>query len=228
MSLRGTVPLILVCGGLACGQAAAPEKVQISNTQTLDFPAGGTLHLTNGLGLVTIQGWDDAGVEITTIKSSKTPLANKEERDRMTKLLDSVKITAERRGDEILVASSYRKHPKIMRPFEGMTDFDLEYRIKVPRAAKLTIAEDMGETNIENITGDIHVEINLGQINLLLPDGQYGIDAKCKLGSVTSDFPGTARRQKFVGHAFLASPSTPAQKLFLRTVYGDIVIEKKH
>lgn len=208
-------------------QTTAPEKIQVANTQTLDFPAGGTLRMTNALGEITIQGWDLPSIEITTIKSSKAA-AGPKDREATSRLLSRVKITAERKGDEVIVASEYPKHSKILRPFEGMTDFDLEYRIKVPRSARLAISEDMGETHIENVSGEIRAEDHMGLITVLLPDGQYAIDARSRLGSVSSDFPGVEQRRKFLGHAFLASPPAAGQKLFLRAGYGDIVIEKRH
>ena len=224
----------LAAGGSLVAETAAqiipalPEKISATNTQTMDFPAGGTLRLANGVGVLTIQGWDQPGMEITVIKSSKAPIENKEQRDRMTKLLENVKVTAERKGDEVVVSSSYPKHPKALRLFEGLTDFDLEYRIKLPVSAKLELSEDLGETNIENVKGDIHAQISMGEIHLLLADAQYSIDAKSKFGSVNSDFAGTEQRKKFVGHAFVTPASAEGQKLLLRTSYGDIVIQKKH
>lgn len=220
--------LIVVAAWMPIGaQTTAPEIIQVANTQTLDFPSGGALRMTNAVGEITIQAWDQPSIEITTIKSSKTAVGP-ENREAMDKLLSRVKITAQRKGDEVIVASEYPKHSKILRPFEGMTDFDLEYRIKVPRSARLAIAEDMGETHIENVSGEIRAEDHMGLITVLLPDGQYAIDARSKLGSVISDFPGVERRQRFFGHAFLASPPAAGQKLFLRAGYGDIVIEKRH
>jgi len=200
-----------------------PQKVQVSHTERLDFPSSGTLRLKNSIGELTIEGWDQAGLEITTIKSSKVGVEGPE-RDKAVKLLDSVKISTERKGDEVTVSASFPKHSKIARPFEGMTDFDLEYRIKVPRNAKLTVEHTQGEVHIEDIGGEIHATADRGLITVHVPDGQYAIDAKTKIGAVNSDFTGGEKSKKWLGHTFMASAPADAQKMFLRVEYGDIII----
>ncbi len=205
----------------------APDKVQVTNTETSDFPSGGTLHLKNSIGELTIEGWDQAGLEMTTIKSSKIAVEG-QAREKEVKLLDSVKIATERKGDEVTISTDFPKHGKIARPFLGKTDFDLEYRIKVPNNARLTIDQDMGEVHIDNVSGEIHATDRMGLITVRLPDGPYAIDAKSKLGAVESDFPGNEQRRKFFGHTFLENSPTPAQKMFLRVGYGDIIIVRMH
>lgn len=211
---------------------APPEKLKISKTETADFPAGGLLRMTNAVGELTITGWDQPNLELTTIKSTKAAVEPKD-RDQANKLLANVKVSTQRKGDELDISTVFPKHPKIARPFVGMTDFDLEYRIQVPRAARLDIAEAMGEVHIENICGDIRARENLGEITVRVPEGMYAIDARSKLGAVNSDFPGSERQLqwwviKWPGQAFLASAPAAAQKLFLRANYGDIVILKMH
>ncbi len=209
---------------------APPEKLQTSRTETADFPAGGLLRMNNAVGEVTITGWDGPNLEMTTMKSTKTAVDPKD-RDQANKLLDNVKIATERKGDELDISTAFPKHSKLARPFLGMTDFDLEYRIQVPRAARLDIQQPMGEIHIENIHGDIRAMENLGEITVLVPEGMYAIDARSKLGAVNSDFPGNERQLKWwvvtwPGQAFMATAPAAAQKMFLRAGYGDIVISK--
>jgi hypothetical protein len=237
MSTRRTAFLLgLTMCGLLPGQKTpdrpAAEKIQITKTDTLDFPAGGMLRLRNAIGELTVTGWNQPNLEITTIKSTKTAV---EEKDRAaaTKLLDAVKVGTERKGDDVAISTEFPKHSKIARPFLGMTDFDLEYRIHVPRAARLDVDEAMGEVHIENIAGDIHAIEHLGEITVRAPDGVYSIDAKSKVGAVNSDFAGIDRQLKWwvvkwPGQAFTASGPAAAQKMFLRAGYGDIVILKIH
>jgi len=184
-----------------------PQKVQVTNTERSDFPSGGTLHLKNSIGELTIEGWDQTGMEMTTIKSSKIAVEGPE-RDKAVKLLDRVKIATERKGDEVTISTDFPKHSKIARPFLGKTDFDLEYRIKVPRNARLTIDQDMGEVHIDNIGGEIHATDSMGLITVRVPDGQYAIDARSKLGAVESDFPGNEKTKKWFGHTFLSGTGT--------------------
>jgi hypothetical protein len=235
-------------------QPKAPQKLEVSSTERSDFPSGGTLHLKNSVGELTIEGWDQPGLEITTIKSSKAAVEGRE-RDKASKLLDSVKLATERKGDEVMISTAFPKHPKIERLWTGMTDFDLEYLIKVPRTAKLVIDHTMGEVHIDDIDGEIHATDEMGLITVRLPDGQYAIDAISKLGAVDSDFPGNEKSKKWFGHTFLTSGTEPAassgpaaagspgnaagpakalsapaaaQTIFLRIKYGDIIVERMH
>jgi hypothetical protein len=139
-----------------------------------------------------------------------------------------VKTATERKGDEVTISTSFPKHGKIARPFLGMTDFNLEYRIKVPRNAKLTVEHTIGEVHIDNVSGEIHTTGEMGLISVRVPDGQYAIDAKSKLGAVESDFPGSEKGTKWFGHAFLESGPADAQKMFLRIEYGDIIVLRMH
>jgi hypothetical protein len=218
--------------------AVLGEKVVLTKTETADFPTGGLLRMKNAVGELTITGWDQPGFEMTIIKSTKTAVEAKD-RDQATKLLESVKITTERKGDELAISSAFPKHSKLARPFVGITDFDLEYRIHVPRAARLDVEEYMGEVHLENTAGDIRAVEGLGEITVRVPEGMYAIDARSKLGAVNSDFAGNGRQLKWwvvkwPGQAFTSSPgaaaSAPAsaQKMFLRASYGDIVILKVH
>ncbi len=253
-----TLPTVFLIGWGACGllnaqppaaqtkapaPAKAPEapakptavlgdKIVVTKTETTDFPTAGLLRMTNAIGLVTITAWDDPKLEMTTIKSTKTAVQPKD-RDQANKLIENVKIATDRKGDEVTIATTYPKHSKVARPFVGRTDFDLEYRIHVPRAARLDIDEAMGEVNIESIRGDLHVIEGLGQINVRVPEGSYAIDARAKTGAVNSDFAGNERLLKwwvirFPGQAFMASAAASAQKMFLRVSYGDVVILRMH
>ncbi|HEY1756465.1 MAG TPA: hypothetical protein VGG72_13775 [Bryobacteraceae bacterium] len=207
-----------------------PQKVEVSKTEKSDFPSGGALHLKNSIGELTIEGWDQPGLEITTIKSSKVAVEG-QEHEKAVKLLDSVKITMERKGDEAAVTTEFPKHSKLMRPFKGLTDFDLDYVIKVPRNTRITVDHNIGEVHIDGILGEIHATDHMGLITVLLPEGQYSIDAMSKIGSVDSDFSGSEKSRKLFGKTFLASGSAgsgPGSKIFLRIYYGDLIIQKMH
>jgi hypothetical protein len=216
--------------GAAQPAATLGAKIVVTKTETGDFPAGGLLRMKNAVGELTITGWDQPGFEMTTIKSTKTGV-EAQDREASNKLLENVKIATERKGGEVTVTSAFPKHSKLARPFRGMTDFDLEYRLQVPRAARLDVEELMGEVHLENITGDIRAVEGLGEITVRVAEGSYAIDARSRWGAVSSDLAGIDRQLKWwvvkwPGQAFTASGN--GQKMFLRTGYGDIVILKIH
>ncbi len=143
---RTVVLLGLTAGSLLWAQPA-PEKIQVTKTETAEFPTGGLLRMKNAVGELTITGWDQPGLEMTIIKSTKTAVGAKD-RDQANKLLENVKITTERKGDELTISTAFPKHSKLARPFVGLTDFDLEYRIRVPRVARV---------DVEELTGEVHM-----------------------------------------------------------------------
>lgn len=205
--MRKLAVFILALGSVVFG-------AEVSNTERMEFPPAGTLRFVNSNGELTVEGWDQPGVEITTIKSGET-----------AKQWEGVGITSERKGGEIVVTTVFPKHRRLARPFLGLSDSHIEYRIKAPRSARVTIEHNVGEVHISGITGEIHATDRMGQITVQLPqDGQYAIDAKSKLGAIDSDFPGHEFQKHKFGHAFFHEAPPSSQKLYLRVGFGDITI----
>jgi hypothetical protein len=217
--------------GISCLAAAEDElkqTVQIAKTEHVDFPSGGTVTLKNSIGEVTIEGWDQPGLDLTTVKSTKTEYASAE-REKASHDLDRVKIGVERKGSELVITTVYPKHRRLplSSPFHPGVNLDLDYLIKVPRDTRLVVDHDEGEIHLDDVAGDVRATTHQGTISLRLPEGaRYSIDAKSDLGSVTCDFPGTTKgRLWFLGHRFTETSQAP-HKLYLRAGYGDIIILK--
>jgi hypothetical protein len=208
-------------------QAEAKQKVQISNTERMDFPPGGTLRLTNSVGMLTMEAWSRPDIEITTIKSTKIEY-DAREREKKTRELDNVHVSAERRGDEVVVTTDFPRYRDFPPPFRpaGEINFDLEYHIKVPSNARIIANHDLGDVNVDGVAGDIQVTLLQGTITLHLPEEeQYDIRAKVDFGHVNSDFPGQQKRRRWiVGHQSVNEDSAAAHKLNLKVGFGDIVI----
>jgi hypothetical protein len=202
------------------GVDASPQIVEVSKTDRMDFPANGTLRVQNSTGELTIEGWDQPGIEITTTKSSRT-----------TRELDRVRVAASRNGSELVLTTEYPRHRAFpwVTPLQTVTNFDLVYRIKVPRSAKIIVKHDDGDVYIDDVAGNIEAKARQGMIALrLMREASPVIDAKSDLGSVNSDFAGKETRRPFpFGHSFVEAASAP-QNLHLRIAYGDIVILKAH
>ena len=229
------VTLVFTIGSIDSLRAATKDdeprqKAVATSTEHFDLPPGVALHLANSIGQLNVEGWDEPGVEITTIKSSKNEL-DSQARDRALQELDIVRITGDRHGDELVIQSDYPKYPRLERPFIGMTNFDLEYRVKVPRNTRLIVDHDIGQVFIDGMAGDIHATNHMGDVELHLASGaqgaaQYAIDAKAKIGAVNSDFPGHEHRRHWLGHQFVHDGPPSPHKLYLRIGVGDIVILK--
>jgi len=222
--------LALCAVGALRGQLDSTHQVQVTKTEKVDFPADGTLRLENSTGEVTIEGWDEPGVEITTTKTTKA-LYSDEEHGKGTKTLDRVRITTKREGNELVIATQFPRHSLFpwALPLQDTQSFTLEYRIKAPRNARLKIRHNAGEVHIDDITGDIDATAVQGLIALRLGgDAPRAIDAKADSGSINSWFPGKESLIPVLfGHRFVQPASAGSQKLRLRIGYGDIVILKE-
>jgi hypothetical protein len=227
MTMR-TLALLFVLSCLVLADDESKQMVRIAKTEHIDFPSGSTVRLKNSTGELTIEGWDQPGVEIATDKSTKAEYTSVE-REKASHDLERVQITVERNGDELIITTDFPRHRGFPppSPVGAARNFNLNYRIKVPPDTRLIVDHDVGEVHFDSVTGDIHATSLQGSITLHLPaGGQYAIDAKSDIGSVASDFPGSTKRQFWlVGHQFIQSSQAP-HKLFLRDGFGDIVILK--
>jgi len=232
MRARKLFIAVLAAGCLAAEKKPAErkeegprQKVELTKTQSMDFPAGGVLRLKNSTGDLNIEAWDNPNVEITTIRSTKDELPESE-RARATAMLEKVTFTIERMGNEVVITTNFPRHqgfpPDL--PFSRDRKFDVEYDISVPRSAMLAIDHDVGDVNVNGVTGDIEAKVLQGEIMLHLPeDAKYSIDAKSEYGNVNSDFPGELRRS-WISQKALEDAPRPAHTLKLRIGYGDIVL----
>jgi hypothetical protein len=136
------IPILAVIGfGTCCllfGADDPKQKVQVSNTQRMDFPSNGTLRLKNSIGSLTVEAWDRPEVEITTIKSTKVEFGARD-REKATHDLERVRVAAERRGDELDITTDFPRYRTFPPPYPlaGKANFALEYRIKAPSTARI-------------------------------------------------------------------------------------------
>jgi hypothetical protein len=222
--MKRTLTLMFGIGCLLQANDDTAQKIQVAKTEHADLPSGGTITLKNSTGELTVEGWDQPGVEMTTIRSTKLAYtAAGPGREKAVHDLNAVKVSMTHEGDGLVVSTDFPRGRRYLpRPSVGARDFDLEYKIKIPRGAKIVVDHDAGEIHFVDLTGDIHATTNQGEITLQLSAGQYSIDAKSRIGDVISDFPGTAAR-RHLGHEFMQTTQSP-HNLYLRTGYGDIVI----
>jgi hypothetical protein len=203
------------------------ERVQVSKTERMDFPSGGTLRLNNSIGALTVEAWDRPDVEITTIKSTldEYPASG---REKAAHQLDKVSFATERQGNELVITTKFPRYGvfPLSYPLAGAPKLDVEYRIKAPSTARLIVNHDVGDVSVDGMVGDIDATVRQGQIMLHLPeDGRYDIHAKSDCGNVNSDFPGEEKRKWWLSQQ-AASEDSPGTKLNLKIVFGDIVILK--
>ena len=224
--------LVAIGLGTCCLVLAADEpkqRVQVSKTEHFDFPSGGVLRFKHSVGVLTVEAWDQPGVEITTIKTTKAEF-DASGRAKGTQQLERIKVATERHGDELVVTTDFPPHRpfRLPYPLSGNTGFDLEYRIKAPANARIVADHSLGQVNVDGLVGDIQVSLAQGEILVHLPEDQkYNINAKSSFGSVNSDFSEPEKRNRWpLGHRSVDENSAAPHKLNLKVGFGDIVILK--
>ena len=220
---------MLVCSTwLAFGQNQA-ERVQVTKSETGEFPAGGTLRLEKSVDELWIEGWDQPGFDITTTKTTRDYVPATELTQAKADL-ERVRVTCSRQGRELIVRTESKGRK-----------FDLEYRIHVPRTAALVVEHHTGGLQVDDVSGNVKASVSQGLIMLRLPaDRQLAINAKSTWGSVTSDFRGISTTAESCtvapcsfatfpfGHRVRESATAPQQELYLRVGFGDILIMKEN
>jgi hypothetical protein len=203
------------------------KLVGVTNTQQVPFRAGGTIHLNHSYGDLSVEGWDRTEVEITVIKTPDD-LYDAKHGAEATKRAERVKVTAERRSDTDLdISTAVLHHSRWPHPFAPRGGVDVEYRIHVPSNSKLVIHHGRGTVLVNNVTSDIEASGHSGDIVLLLPQTEeYSIDAKTKIGTVSSDFEGTFKRRRLTGRQYFLTGTGPAHHILLRMGVGGITIKE--
>jgi hypothetical protein len=197
-------------------EEAGERYVDATKTEHMEFPAGGVLRVNHSIGNLTIEGWDQPGIEITMKKTTKEEF-EPQDRQKGVEELEHLRLVAARNGNVVTLTETY---PRIKR-------FYLETHISVPHSARLEI-RGSGDLYIHGVTGAIDADLSHGTMVLRMPaNGRYDIDAGSKFGTVNSDFAGKeSRRAWLVGQEFSGAANGAAQKLRLRAGYGDVIILK--
>jgi len=219
---------IVACAAALAYIGAAAEHIGlVSTTYPAGVAASGTIQVNNAYGEVNVEGWDRPDVEVTVTRSvfqHDTPQA----REAAQRYLNQIRVnTAKAANGDLTISTSFPSRNRLIRLFRGWGDFTLEYRIQVPRHSRLEIREGKGDVVIVDVTGDIDARAHVGDILVQVPQSAtYQVDARCRFGSVYSDFSGDEKRHHLFGESFAGAESAAPQKLNLKVGMGDVIILK--
>jgi hypothetical protein len=199
------------------------------STQGGAFAPGGTIRVNGSYDDLYIEGWDQARVEVSVTKFEPYEY-DPAHPQHGAQNLETVQATLDRKSAtemELTTTLPVRKGLVAHLPFSSKTNHvRIEYHVYVPHNSKLVIHHGVGLVSVTGVTGDVEATCHRGDIILWLPEsGKYAIDAKNKLGKVSSDFPGAALARFLVGQQFKESGSPPAQRLYLRMGFGGITLK---
>jgi hypothetical protein len=221
------VPHALTPSFAAAGEM---QPAQVTNTTRVSFQGGGLIRVDASYGNLNIDGWDRPEVEVTVTKSMPYDFAPGHP-EQARKHLEAVRVITERRSDSELLISTIHPHNAGRFPlrFPGANTggVRLDYEVHVPRTSRLDVQHGDGYVSVSNVIGGIDASSSRGDIMLLLPDaGPWSIDAKCRIGPVTSDLAGNAHLAHLVGERFATTNSSPARRIRLRMGIGGITIKQ--
>lgn len=225
MILRSALPLLLLCAPL---WAASPlETVQVVTTEHVPLAAGATVRLTHSTGDLNLEAWDQPEVEVTVVRTTFRHESPKEQ-DEAKRYLDRVRVSAKRAEDGgVEVTTNLPSHNWLIRAFRGRGGFNLNYRIRVPRDARLEIHHDVGTITLAGVVGDISASTHIGDIVVQLPDsGKYILDARSRIGVVYSDFTGHNGGSYLLGQRYGNEADSTAHHVSLRVGLGGISIQR--
>lgn len=220
---------LLMTSFCAAVQAQAPvkEQARITTTERFEFGMRGIVQIIDSFGDVEVEGWDQPEVELQVMRATQKKYEPKEIAQRV-KDLERIKVSVERVSESsMLVIRTTFPSRTPTRMMRGKSNLNLEYKIKIPRHCQLFIKHDIGEVVVKNVDADIEATNRIGELALHVPEGgQYAVDAKVKIGDVSSAFGPETERQKLVGAQMHNEAAPEARRLYLRVGIGDIQVNK--
>jgi len=219
-------------------EKAPKQPFAVTSTERVEFAPGGTIRVDDSYGYLTVEGWDEPEVEITVTKS--TDLFYEPEQEELAgKAFAQIRVAAERRSDKELAISTalparrgfaYSILPSrqilFTMPKKTTLGVTVEYTVHVPRDSRLVVHQDHGYVWVGDLTGDVEVHSHTGDMIVMLPDpGPYAIDARTRMGSVSSDFAGIGRKKFLVATRFVHAGQASSRRIDLRMGRGNITIK---
>ena len=225
-TVRLTLGLLGVTALLLADETVKPP-VQATSTDHLDFAPGGVIRVNGSYDDLYIEGWDQSQVEMSVTKFMPFNYEPGHP-ERAAQHLSAVGMVAQRRSPselEISVNLPHRGGPPLW-PHTTKGSVRLECHLHVPRNSRLVIRHGVGLVSVTGVSGDIDARCHRGDIVLWLPEGgTYSIEAKNKLGKVSSDYAGASSSQFLVGQKFVSANPAATQRLYLRMGFGGITLK---
>ena len=156
----------LVVTGCIHGNLAMPFRATVDETRPL--AANGLLELENTNGSVRLVAWDEAKVRIEATKRAASERA-----------LEELKVEIEGEGDRVSV------HTRYPRPHWLGNAGGVEYRVSVPRGARVRVTTVNGRVEVGGVSGSVHASTVNGSVDLTEVGGP--IEASAVNGSVEVD-----------------------------------------
>ena len=140
----------------------ADEFSQLSRYSAQMFPRG-TVVVDTRVGDLTIEGWDQARVEIEAEKVVRATSEAKAKR-----LYEQIKIELKENDEEVRLRVIFPPR-RPWRLFRGATKLSVNFRIRMPVEASLAVRCVDGDLRIRGVAGRQEVRVNYGNVEITVP-----------------------------------------------------------
>lgn len=163
----------------------ADECSQISHYSARMFPRG-TVVVDTRVGDLTVEGWDQARVEIEAEKVVRAKSEAKAGR-----LYEQIKIEFNENDEEVRLRVTFPPR-RPWRLFRGATKLSVNFHIRMPTEASLIVKCVDGDLRIRGLTGRQELHVNYGDVEINVPSlwRLRSLDARTWLGYVQSNLHG--------------------------------------
>lgn len=184
--------------------AAAEETKEVR--KTVPLAAGGRLTLENHAGYIRITAWDQPQVEIyARIKEPDWGLFRDTTKVRDTEIrIDSPSATS------VWVKTDYTK---LNSWFFGGDNPPVDYTIRMPRSASLTLKDHRSEIDIDGVKSDIEIQTHAGRVTARNVEGSLHFSSHRGTGEFR--FAGLTKPSRFETHSGTIRLYLPRDKGFV-------------
>ena len=199
----------LVLTGCIGGELGLPFRATVDESRPL--AAGGTLSLENTNGEVKVAAWDEARVRVEAVKRAGTERA-----------LEELQVEIVGEGDRLSVRT---RQPR--GGFFGRGG-QVDYRISVPRAARIRVENVNGPVEVDGVEGPVDASTVNGSVSVAGAAGT--VDASSVNGGVEVDVArvdpaGRSRLKTTNGTVRLTLPRDASAEVEAGTVNGSVACD---
>ncbi len=220
---------VLSCVVLVAGLTGCPWDWETHtgspHTETADLSQGGTLEVSNNVGVVSITGWNQAQVSVTYTKKVHLATRFGSEPANPAEYFSEIDVEVTENAAGVSVIATLPEVWSSRSHISGSVDLD----IKVPNQLVLTLENNVGSVTVADVSGTLSLAVNVG--NLELDDVTGDLTATVDVGDLSLeralalDATDSISATVNVGGMELELPSESAFDLDAEATLGDIDID---
>lgn len=207
----------VLVGAILMSGSVWADSAQRSEGRTAPLASGGRLEVDNTIGSIQIEGTDADDVRI----AAEIEVRDARSKEKARRFLDDIEIRVEETPGAVYV--------RTLVPGDFLDNMDEEYevhyKIRVPRRVQIDAELDVGNVQVDGVSGRICVETHVGEIEMKVEEGS--VEASSNVGRIEVslgqfDGEGRLRFETNVGDIRLTLPSDLAVRLDASVNIGNV------